>query len=72
VNISKHLFNGKKIEIMKIHGSRKKKRRDKVIWQDSKIKKNKKKIDHRDSIFNTLGIVRKTRRNDSSYTLKKH
>jgi len=49
-----------------------KKKRDKMIWQNRKIKKKKEKIDHRDSIFNTLSIVRKTRRNNSSYTLKKH
>jgi hypothetical protein len=60
------------MEIIEDPWDKKKRRRDKVMWQDRKIKKKKKKMDHRDSIFNILSIVRKTRRNNSSYTLKKH
>jgi hypothetical protein len=60
------------MEIIEDPWDKKKKRRDKVMWQDRKIKKKKEKMDHRDSIFNILSIVRKTRRNNSSYTLKKH
>jgi len=72
VNISKHLSNGKKMEIIEDPWDKKKRRRDKVMWQDRNIKKKKEKMDHRDSIFNILSIVRKNRRNNSSYTLKKH
>lgn len=72
MNISKHLSNGKKIEIIEDPWAKKKKRRDKMIWQNRKIKNKKEKMGHRDSIFNTFSIVRKTRRNNSSYTLKKH
>jgi hypothetical protein len=61
VNISKHLSNGKKMEIIEDPWDKKKRRRDKVMWQDRKIKKKKEKMDHRDSIFNILSIVRKTR-----------
>jgi hypothetical protein len=32
VNISKHLSNGKKIEIIEDPWAKKKKRRDKMIW----------------------------------------
>jgi len=42
VNISKHLSNGKKMEIIEDPWDKKKRRRDKVMWQDRKIKKKKK------------------------------